>query len=134
MVESLVIIVMLTTALIAAWFIHDVSIAKMNAMHDAKNAAWDEAMYGCGPTASLDGNALSSTVDEADTLNEDSSTTHDGSNASSSQGSDVPGLSGGSYHVGSTSQVACNERTSDEPGLGGILEWALSNILDGGFL
>jgi hypothetical protein len=134
MVESLIVISMLTIALIAAYFLHDVAYGQMTTMRIAKNEAWTQAMPGCGASAAVTGDSLSSTLDDADSLTDDGSgsTSIEGHTVSSSQSADVPGLGGDTFAVSANAEVVCNEQAPEEADLGTILTWGISELVPGG--
>jgi hypothetical protein len=98
-------------------------------MRDAKNRAWSTAMLGCGPSAAPSGDSIDNTVNQADSDHP----IPEGSNVDESKSHTVTGLGGKTYDMSASTKVVCNEQTSSSFGLGGILEWAIKEIAQGGF-
>ncbi len=125
MVESIVVVVMLTIGLASLWFVHNAAFYQAEAMRVAKNEAWAKAMPGCGSSAMTN-------PDSADGLADGSSDPTPPSDPSDGEQSYTgTGPRGTSFTMTSATRVSCNETIHD--GIGSVLSWALSTIADNNF-
>jgi hypothetical protein len=125
MVESIVVVVMLTIGLASLWFVHNAAFYQAEAMRFAKNEAWAKAMPGCGDSPMTN-------PDSADGLADGSSDpTPDSTPSESSKSYVGRGPRGKSFTMTGATKVSCNETIHG--GLTGILGWALSTIADNNF-
>ena len=125
MVESIVVVVMLTIGLASLWYVHNAAFYQAEAMRFAKNQAWAAAMPGCGNSAMTNPDSADGLADGSN----DPTPPSDPSEASKSY--DGTGPQGQAFTMTAKTRVSCNETIHD--GIGGVLSWAIQSIADGNF-
>jgi len=129
MVESIVVVVMLTIGLASLWYVHNAAWYQAEAMRVSKNDAWAKAMPGCGDTPMTNPDSADGYADLPD---DGSSDPTPSSNPSESSKTYVgTGPRGKNFTMTSATRVSCNETI--QGGIGGVLSWALQTIADGNF-
>jgi hypothetical protein len=129
MVESIVVVVMLTIGLASVWFVHNAAFYQVEAMRFSKNEAWAKAMPGCGASTMTNPDSADGFADLPDDGSTAPTPSSDPSEAKKSY--DGTGPRGNTFTMTSATRVSCNETL--QGGLGGVLGWALQTIADGNF-
>jgi hypothetical protein len=126
MIESLIVIWMLISALMVIGYLDFLYSTKLDTMRFAKMTAWQTAIYGCGGPLVLE--AEPPEVPE----NPEGMDINIAGVTYTETAKEFTDFNGDPLPISSTTQVACNETPQPHSDILSILEWAMQTILPGG--